>query len=213
MAETLNVRVLAEAFGPSEGTALRIKQAILVILGIAVLAISAKIKFPIPPSPVPVGMGTFAVLTIAAGYGPRLGLTTILGYLLIGALGFDVFTSSSAEANGLSYMAGSTGGYLFGFVVATVVMGVLAQRGWDRSVLLMAVAMLIGNLILYVPGLAWLSQWISAGDMLSVEKYGSLSGQTFAWGLTPFIIGDLMKLALAALLLPALWKLVGKARA
>jgi len=212
MADTMTDQVLSEAFGPNEGTSLRIKQAVLVALGIAVLAIAAKIKLPIPPSPVPVGMGTFAVLTIAAGYGPRLGLTTILGYLLIGALGFDVFTSSSAEANGLTYMAGSTGGFLFGFVLATLAVGLLARRGWDKSVGLMALAMLIGSVLLYVPGLAWLSQWIHTGGMFKADVYSSLFSQTMAWGLVPFVIGDLIKLVLAAMLLPAIWKLVGKAR-
>ena len=112
MALALNDKVLTEAFGPSEGTALRVKQALMVVLGIMALAILAKVK--IPMWPVPITMGTFAVLTIGATYGPRLGLTTILGYMIIGALGFDVFAGSSAEAYGLTYMMGGTGGYLVG---------------------------------------------------------------------------------------------------
>ena len=82
----------------------------MVVLGIAVLAIAAKIK--IPMWPVPITMGTFAVLTIGAAYGPMLNLTTILGYMIVGALGFDVFAGSSAEKFGLEYMMGGTGGYL-----------------------------------------------------------------------------------------------------
>lgn len=213
MSVSMTDRVLAEAIGPRAGTALRIKQTVLVIAGIVLLTIAAQIKVMVPPSPVPVNLGTFAVLTIGAAYGPRLGLTTILGYMLIGALGFDVFASSTAELNGISYMMGSTGGYLFGYVLATLVLGLLAQRGWDRSVVLMAGAMLIGNAILYVPGLAWLSYWIGSTGKLDVATYGSLWDQTMAWGITPYLIGDVMKLALAALLLPAVWKLVGKARA
>jgi biotin transport system substrate-specific component len=193
-------RVLTETFGPSEGAALRIKQAFLVVAGIALLAIMAKIKLPVPPSPVAVNMGTFAVLTIGAAYGARLGLVTIIGYMLIGALGFDVFQSSTAELSGIDYMTGSTGGYLLGYVMATVLLGALARRGWDRSVVWMAVAMLAGNIILYVPGLLWLGQ-IYGWDKPILE-----------WGLTPFVIGDLMKLALAAMILPAAWKLVGRAR-
>lgn len=206
-------RVLAEAFGPSEGVALALKQAALVVLGVLALTIAAQIKVAIPPSPVHVNMGTFAVLTIAVAYGPRLGLTTILAYMLIGALGFDVFQSSTAEFSGIEYMSGSTGGYLFGYVLAVLVLGLLARRGWDRSVVWMAVAMLIGNLILYVPGLAWLAYWIVGSGNLDVGTYSSLTAQTFAWGATPFIIGDLMKLALAAMLVPGLWRLIGKARA
>lgn len=198
---TSNDAVLAEAFGANEGTALRIKQAVLVILGIAVLAIAAKMKFPIPPSPVPVTMGTFAVLTIGAAYGPRLGLTTILGYMAIGALGFDVFAGSSAEANGLTYMMGGTGGYLVGYVLATAALGFAARKGWDRNVLMMGLGLLIGNALIYVPGILWLAH------LYTWEK------PILEWGLTPFLIGDAMKLALAALIVPAVWKLVGKARA
>ncbi|MGB5558449.1 MAG: biotin transporter BioY [Paracoccaceae bacterium] len=200
MSVSMTDRVLAEAIGPDEGMALRIKQAALVVAGIALLTLAAQIMVAVPPSPVPVNLGTFAVLTIGAAYGPRLGLATILGYMIIGALGFDVFAGSTAELNGVSYMMGSTGGYLFGYVLATLALGLLARRGWDRSVLLMAVAMLIGNVILYVPGLVWLGQ-LYGWDKPILE-----------WGLTPFVIGDAMKLALAALLLPAVWKLVGNAR-
>lgn len=197
---TSNDRVLADAFGANEGAALRIKQAVLVVLGIAVLAVAAKIKLMVPPSPVPVTMGTFAVLTIGAAYGPRLGLATIIGYMAIGALGFDVFASSTAEMNGLEYMMGGTGGYLVGYVLATLALGFAARRGLDRNVIGMGVALLVGNALIYIPGLLWL------GNMYGWEK------PILEWGFTPFVIGDLMKLALAALLVPAVWKLVGKAR-
>ncbi len=200
MTQTMTARVLTEAFGPTEGTALRIKQAVLVLAGIALLTVMAQIKIAVPPSPVAINMGTFAVLTIGAAYGPRLGLTTIVAYMLIGMLGFDVFQSSSAELNGLEYMMGGTGGYLVGYVMATVLLGMLARRGWDRSVLWMGLAMLLGNILLYVPGLLWL------GTLYGWDK------PILEWGLTPFVVGDLMKLALAALLLPAAWKMVGKAR-
>ncbi|MEM8655856.1 MAG: biotin transporter BioY [Pseudomonadota bacterium] len=198
MESTWNNKVLSDTLGATEGTALRIKQAVLVVLGIAVLAVAAKIK--VPMWPVPITMGTFAVLTIGAAYGARLGLVTILGYMIIGALGFDVFAGSSAEKFGLTYMMGGTGGYLVGYALATVALGALAQRGWDRSVLWMALAMLIGNVLIYVPGLAWLGQ-----------LYG-WDQPILAWGLTPFLIGDALKLALAALILPAAWALVGRAR-
>ena len=210
---TLTARpVLTEAFWATEGSQIWLKRLVLVALGITMLTVMAQIKVAVPPSPVAINLGTLAVLTVGAAYGPRLGLATILGYMIIGALGFDVFQSSSAELNGVSYMMGSTGGYLAGYVLAVGAMGLLARRGWDRSVVLMALAMLIGNVILYVPGLAWLSVWIENTGKLDVATYGSLMGQTMEWGIIPFLIGDAMKLALAALLLPALWKLVGKAR-
>ena len=100
---------LAELFGPREGAGRLVKQVILVLVGIVVLAAAAKTKVFIG-TPVPVTMGTFAVLTVGAAYGARLGLATILGYMLIGALGFDVFASSSAEASGLTGIRPASGG-------------------------------------------------------------------------------------------------------
>ena len=182
------------------GESVWVKRALLVIAGIAVLMLAAKLKVAVPPSPVPVTMGTFAVLTIGAAYGPRLGLVTILGYMLLGYLGLDVFASSSATKFGWAYMQGGTGGYLVGYVLATLALGYAAVKGWDRNVLTMALALLVGNVLIYVPGLLWLRQF--AESWL----------QTFEWGITPFLIGDAMKLALAALLVPAVWKFVGSAR-
>jgi len=193
-------KVLSEKIWPSEGTGLLVKRVVLVVLGVALLAIAAKIKIPLWPSPVPVTLGTFAVLTIGAAYGPRLGLTTVFGYLLVGALGFDVFATSSAASNGVDYMMGSTGGYLVGFVLATLALGYAARRGWDRNVWLMGLAMLLGNALIYIPGLLWL------GHLYTWDK------PIIAWGLTPFLIGDGMKLVLAALIVPGVWKLVGSAR-
>ena len=198
MALTMNDKVLTEAFGPTEGTSLRVKQVLMVVLGIMALAVFAKIK--VPMWPVPITMGTFAVLTIGAAYGPRLGLATILGYMIVGALGFDVFASSSAEAAGLSYMMGGTGGYLVGYVMATLILGWAARAGWDRSVVMMGVAMLLGNIAIYVPGVAWL------GVLYGFDQ------PIVQWGLTPFLIGDALKLGLAALMVPAVWKLLGNAR-
>jgi biotin transport system substrate-specific component len=197
---TASHSVLAELFGPRSGTARIIKQAVLVVLGIALLAVAAKIKVPMWPSPVPITMGTFAVLTIGAAYGARLGLVTIVGYMIIGALGFDVFAGSSAETFGMEYMMGGTGGYLVGYVLATLTLGALAARGWDRSFVWMALAMLIGSALIYVPGLVWL------GQLYGWDK------PILAWGLTPFLIGDGLKLLLAAIILPAVWKMVGDAR-
>jgi len=198
MSTTQQDLVLSEAILPSEGTALWIKRAVLVVLGIAALAIAAKIK--VPMWPVPITMGTFAVLTIGAAYGPKLGLTTILGYMLVGALGFDVFASSSAEKFGLEYMMGGTGGYLVGYVLATFALGYMARIGWDRTAPKMAASMILGNALIYIPGLLWL------GTLYGWDK------PIFEWGFTPFLLGDVIKLALAALIVPGLWKLIGSAR-
>jgi biotin transport system substrate-specific component len=201
MASILSNKVLSEAILPSEGSALWIKRVVLVVLGIAAMAIAAKIRVPFWP--VPITMQTFVVLTVGTAYGIRLGVVTMLGYLLVGALGFDVFTSSSAENYGLSYMMGGTGGYLVGFALAAGVLGWLARKGWDRSIVKMAAAMLIGNAIIYVPGLLWLGQ-------LYAESKGWAT--VLDWGLWPFLAGDALKLALAALILPMAWKAVGEAR-
>ncbi|WP_146343796.1 biotin transporter BioY [Falsiphaeobacter marinintestinus] len=198
MTQAVTTPVLAEVLGPQQGAALRVKQVALVLLGVVALAIAAKIK--VPMWPVPITMGTFAVLSIGAAYGTRLGLATIFGYMLVGALGFDVFAGSSAEKFGLEYMMGGTGGYLVGYVLATVALGALAARGWDRSPIKMALALVIGNALIYVPGLLWL------GTLYGWDK------PILQWGLTPFLLGDAIKLALAAVLLPALWKMVGNAR-
>ena len=193
--------VLAEAFGPTDGTGRLLKQLALVVLGVAALTLAAKIR--VPMWPVPITMQTFAVLTIGAAYGARLGLGTILAYLAIGALGFDVFTSSSAEVNGLAYMAGPTGGYLVGFAVAAAVLGRCAEWGWDRSPLMLAAALLIGNAVIYAFGMPWMA-WLFLAD--------KGAAWVIQWGMTNFLLGDLLKLALAALLIPAGWRLAGDAR-
>ena len=197
MATALTNKVLTETFGSDTGAALWAKRAVLVIAGVMLLAISAKIS--VPMWPVPITMGTFAVLTLGAAYGPRLGLATIAAYMLVGVMGFDVFAGSSAEKFGITYMMGGTGGYLVGYMLATVALGAFARAGWDRSAPKMAAAMLVGNALIYVPGLIWL------GMLFGWDK------PILAWGLTPFLIGDAVKLALAAVLLPAAWKLVGRA--
>lgn len=171
-----------------------LRAAALVTLGVVALAIAAKMR--VPMWPVPITMQTFVVLSVGAAYGAGLGVTTMLAYLAIGAFGFDVFTSSSAENNGIGYMLGGSGGYLVGYVLAAAMLGWLAGRGWDRSVPMMAAAMLIGTVLIYIPGLVW----------LNMQPYAQGWAWTINAGLTPFLIGDALKLALAACLLPAAWK-------
>lgn len=193
MAATMNDKVLIEAFGATD----TMKKAAMVVLGIAALALAAKVQVFLPGNPVPITLGTFGVLTIGAAYGPRLGLLTVLGYLALGAMGASVFAGQEA---GLTYMMGGTGGYLLGYALAAAALGYVARRGWDRNVALMALAMLVGNALIYVPGLVWLHQFSNGW------------AQTLEWGITPFLVGDALKLALAALLVPGLWKLIGSAR-
>lgn len=195
---SLTHKTLSDLIAPQDGSLLLVKKVALVVAGVLFLAIAAKIK--VPMFPVPMTLGTFAVLTMGAAYGARLGLVTILGYMIIGALGFDVFAGSSAEKFGLEYMMGGTGGYLVGYVLAVLALGTLARAGWDRSAPKMACAILLGNALIYVPGLIWL------GMLYGWDK------PILQWGLTPFLLGDFLKLALAAVVLPLVWKMVGRAR-
>ena len=197
---TSSNKLLIEAIWAPNQDIIWIQRIMLVSFGIAFLIIAAKIKLILPFSPVPITLGTFAVLTIGTTYGQRLGLTTIFGYLLIGMLGFDVFANSSAEANGLTYMLGGTGGYLIGYCFAIILLGYVAKRGWDKNILKLSIALIFANMLIYAPGLLWLGQ-IYGWDQPII-----------AWGLTPFIIGDLLKLALTASLGPLIWKLISRKR-
>ena len=188
-----NKPVLAEALVLRGDAARAAKSAALVLAGIAGLVIASKIR--VPMWPVPVTMQTFAVLVLGAAYGLRLSLVTVLGYLVLGAAGFAVFAGESA---GLVYMAGPTGGYLAGFVAAMALMGALARRGWDRSVLGMGAAMVLGNAVIYGFGLAWMS-WLFAAE--------KGLGWVLHYGMVNFLAGDALKLALAAMVMPLAWKI------
>jgi|TARA_B110000467_G_scaffold114600_1_gene105103 biotin transport system substrate-specific component len=172
----------------------------LVVVGIFILTLFSKIKIPIWPSPVPINLATLSVLTIGLTYGPKLGLTTVFGYLIIGTLGFDIFANSSAKVNGMEYMLGGTGGYLFGYLLATIALGFLARAGWDRNVFKIVLALIIGSVLIYIPGIFWLA------------KLYTWNKPILAWGLTPFLIGDALKILLATLVIPSIWKFIGSAR-
>ena len=124
----------------------RMAQALMVIAGTALLALSAKIQVPFWP--VPMTMQTFVVLLLGITYGPRLGFATGFLYLLEGALGLPVF----AKGGGIAYLMGPTGGYLIGFVAAMTLMGFLANRGWDRKAYSVVGAMMIGEMVIFLPG-------------------------------------------------------------
>jgi len=182
------------------GSFLMFKKLVLIVVGIVMLALFSKIKIPIWPSPVPINLATLSVLTIGLTYGPKLGLTTVFGYLMLGTLGFDVFANSSAKVNGMEYMLGSTGGYLFGYLLATIALGFLARAGWDRNLFKIVLALIIGNALIYIPGIFWLAELYTWNKPI------------LAWGLTPFLIGDALKILLAALVIPSIWKFIGSAR-
>jgi len=166
--------------------------AALVVGGSLLLALASRITFYLPFSPVPVTGQTFAVLFLGALLGSRRGALAVLAYLVEGIAGLPVFAGGLP---GLAHLLGPTGGYLIGFVAAAYVTGALAERGWDRRVLTTVAALAAGNGVLYLLGLAWLAVFVG----LQAAP---------ALGLLPFIPGDLLKLALAALLLPAGWRLL-----
>jgi len=195
----LSTHTLAENLWPrgEKTTAQRIVRGVLLaFVGSLLIAVSSKIQVPFYP--VPLNMATFAVLAIGMAYGPRLGLATILLYMAEGASGLPVFAGAPEKGIGLAYMSGPTGGYLLGFVFATGICGWAATRGWDRSIWKTAVAMLAANVAIYVPGLLWL------GTLLGWEK------PILDWGLYPFVLGDLTKLALASVSLPLIWRVLGR---
>jgi biotin transport system substrate-specific component len=173
-----------------------LRGALLAFAGTLLLWACAKISIPI--GPVPIAMTTFAVLAIGMAYGWRLASATLLLYLAEGAMGLPVFAGTPEKGIGLAYMAGPTGGYLLGYLLAAAAVGWLAERGWDRNVLLAALAMLAGNALIYLPGLLWL------GTLLGWDQ------PILAWGLTPFLLGDVLKLALVAAGLPLVWKAISK---
>jgi biotin transport system substrate-specific component len=168
----------------------------LVALGTALLTLSAKINLPLPY--VPMTLQTLVVLMIGAGYGWRLGAATMIAYLAEGAAGLPVF---AGPVGGLVPLLGPTAGYLLGFVPAAWITGWLSERGWDRSVPRLFVAMAIGHIVILALGFAWLA-------------FGLRLGADKAWlvGVAPFIAASLVKNALGAALLPALRRLVDRRR-
>lgn len=186
---------LAPAFWPETANSFW-RKAILAIGGTLLLTVSAKIQIPFWP--VPLTMQTFMVLTIGIAYGWRLSGITMLLYLAEGAMGLPVFAGTPEKGIGLAYMMSGTGGYLAGFVFAAMLCGFLAERGWDRKASTTVLGMLLGNIVIYGFGLYWL------GTLYGWDK------PILSWGLTPFILGDFAKIALAALALPLVWKVLPK---
>jgi biotin transport system substrate-specific component len=161
------------------------------VVGFSVL-VGLTAQVTIPLWPVPLTLTTLGVLFTGGALGNTRGALALLLYLAEGAAGLPVFADG---ASGIAYMLGPTGGYLVGFVFAAGVVGLLAERGWDRRPLWTAVAMVVGNLVIYALGVAWLA--IFLGDLRTA----------FVQGVLIFIIGDLVKIAIATLALPGGWVL------
>ena len=188
------------AFAQSElvqGSSLRFaKYLFLTLAGIALITASAKIQVPFWP--VPMTLQTLAIMTIFAGFGMRLGVATILGYLGAGLSGLPVFAGPLA---GPAYFAGPTAGFLAGFVIAAVIVGYAADKGLGKSPLKMFGAMVVADIAIFALGFAWL------GFMFVEPKAGTTLGAAtaFKYGVQPYIIADLVKMALASGIVAALW--------
>ena len=171
-----------------------LRAVVLIALGTALMALSAKVNLPLPY--VPMTLQTLVVLMIGAAYGWRLGSATMIAYLAEGAMGLPVF---AGPVGGIAPLVGPTAGYLYGFVLAAFITGWLAERGWDRNVVLLFGAMAVAHVVIFIAGFAWLA-------------YGIGLGATKAWmvGVVPFIAASVVKNALGAALMPAARRVVDR---
>jgi len=184
----------ADILYPSTKGKALLYDAVLVIGGSWLVALGAQISILLPSSPAPITGQTLAVLLVGALLGSRRGALSLLAYLGEGIAGLPVFAGGMV---GLPYLLGPTGGYLVGFVAAAFITGLLAESGWNRHMETAFLAMLMGNIVIYVFGLPWLGCFVGAEKVLSA-------------GLYPFILGDLLKAASSAMLLPGGWRLIGR---
>ncbi|MDX3575052.1 biotin transporter BioY [Streptomyces bobili] len=179
-------RVLADLIPAS-----RVRDIALVLGGAALTGLAAQIAVPVPGSPVPVTGQTFAALLVGTTLGARRGFLSLAVYALVGMAGVPWFAEGGSGAGAVSF------GYVLGMILASTVVGALARRGADRSVPRMAGTMLVGSAIIYAIGVPYLAY---AADISA--------STAIAAGLTPFLIGDALKAALAMGLLPTAWKLI-----
>jgi len=185
---------IAGVFRPCERRWAGLYDIALIVGGSLLIGLCAHIKIFLPISPVPITGQTFAVLMIGALFGSRRGVLCMLAYIAEGLAGLPVFASGV----GLPVLLGPSGGYIVGFVAAAYIVGFLAERGWDKRVGTTVLAMALGNIIIYAFGLGWLCCLMGFNKAVLVA------------GLYPFIVGDALKTALAAAVLPSGWKLLEK---
>lgn len=172
--------------------------AALVVAGAAAVAVFSQIRIPLGFTPVPINGGTFAVMVVGAALGLRRGGAALGLYLLAGIIGVPVFADLQG---GWTVATGATGGYLLGYLVAAAILGAAAERGVDRRVVSAIPAMLVGSIVIYALGALWLAA------VLDMPLFGWDSS---AWtlGVRPFLVGDAVKLVLAGLVLPGVWRAV-----
>ncbi len=192
---------LAQRLLPQTGVLARplVRSLVLMVAGSLFMALCAQVSFFLPTTPVPITLQTLGVMLIGALFGARLGALTMLLYLVEGALGMPFF---SGGRGGFAHLMGPTGGYLLSYPIAAFVVGLLAERGWDRSLRTSVVAMVLGSVVVYAIGFSWLSMY-----------RGMLPNVTlFQAAVLPFLPGDAIKIVVAALALPGGWALFGRNR-
>lgn len=228
-------RTLADAVFPRVGAdnrALTLARDFGLMFGFSLfVALFAQIVVRVPWTTVPITGQTFAVLVAGGTLGAWRGAGSLSIYALMGMIGVPVFAAGNNATAGTwdlhfilpwkgnEYLLwdASNGGYVVGFILAAALVGFLAERRWDRGPWVHA-AMLVGNAALYLPGLLWLgyliaTDWVAPGGSKPLSQLIAGSGtldKTLRGGLYPFIVGDLMKLLLAAMVLPGAWALVGR---
>jgi biotin transport system substrate-specific component len=173
-----------------------------VLLVTALTAAAAQVSFPIPLTPVPFTLQPMVVLLGAAALGGRLGSCSQILYLAVGVAGMPVFANSPVLPQGAARLLGPTGGYLMSYPIAAFVVGTLAERGFDRRYVRSIAAMLVGLAIIYALGVLWLAFFAHVPQVLGLRS-------ALVAGAAPFLAADVLKVLLAAALLPGLWRLVG----
>lgn len=194
---SITVAPLRAAIAPRSSA---LTHGLFIIGGVIFIGAMAQIAIPVPGSPVPVTGQTLAVLLIATTYGARLALSTFATYLLAAIAGAPLFAPSLNNPNyGIERITSATGGYLIGMLVASFVLGLLADRRADQKFVTSFPALILADAIIFAFGLTWLHY--------SLDMTWS---QTFAAGFTPFILGEVIKIAITATTLPLIWRRISR---
>ena len=180
----------------------RVLSNVAVVL-IGTLLITAAAKINVPTWPVPVTLQSFAVAVLAAAFGWRIGVATVLAYLVEGAIGVPVF----ATGGGVGYIMGPTGGFLLGFIPMAYVIGRAADLGGSSRVVMLFIAMLIADALLFALGFGWL---LALGSNAAWLDHNNLVGSAFAKAVQPFLVWDALKMLFAAVTVTGVWSIFKK---